>query len=163
MTTRRRCRRGAGVTLIELLMVVAILGLIGGMASIVAPATASHDLELVETQVRDAIQQARALARSQRLAHGVVFDTATERFAVVDEYGDAAIHPLTKGRYEVAFTGPGQPTGIDLASADFGPAGTTALFDGQGEPLEGGTLVVRKQDAVLTLSLDAATGLVQTL
>lgn len=162
MIRRHRGRApDAGVTLVELLLVVLILGLIGSMSALSAPATATHHLELVETQVRDAVDQARALARSQRLAHGVVFDTVAERFAVVDESGTPAVHPLTKGPYEVTFGGPGQLSGIDVASVDFGSAGTAALFDGQGDPLVGGTIVLRKQGAAITLALDAATGELQ--
>jgi len=150
--------RPAGFTLIELLVVVFIMGI---MALVAVPASGGgydQRLDLVEMQVKDAINRAAALARSTRVPHGVVFDTLGERFAVVDHSGVAVTDPLTKSSYIVDFTRPDQPNGIDVSSADFGTSGPAAVFDGQGLPVKGGTVVLKCHGSTRTMTLDQATG-----
>jgi len=151
-------RSNSGFTLFELLVVLAIMAI---MAFVAMPASgASYDqrLDLVEMQITDAIGRAQALARSTRLPFGVVFDTHNERFAVVDSTGVAVTDPLTRSDYIVGFDRPDQPKGIDVFTAAFGANGLAAIFDGQGLPVTGGTVVVRCHDSSRTLTLDQATG-----
>jgi prepilin-type N-terminal cleavage/methylation domain-containing protein len=147
-----------GFTLVELLVVLAIMGLLALVALPAAGAGQEQRLDLVELQVRDALERAQALARSTRSTHGVVFDTVKERFAVVDGSGTAVTDPLTRGDYVVEFDRPDQPASIDLSVADFGATGKAAVFDGQGLPVDGGEIVIACKGATRTLALDAATG-----
>ena len=151
-------RSDSGFTLFELLVVLAIMAI---MAVIAMPASgASYDqrLDLVEMQITDAFGRAQALARSTRTPYGVVFDVASERFAVVDAEGEAVTDPLTRSDYIVGFDRPDQPKGIDLFTAAFGANGAAAIFDGQGLPVNGGAVVVKCHDSTRTLTLDQATG-----
>ncbi|HEX5010505.1 MAG TPA: prepilin-type N-terminal cleavage/methylation domain-containing protein [Planctomycetota bacterium] len=151
-------RSHSGFTLIELLVVLAIMAIMAVVAMPAAGASYDQRLDLVEMQITDAIGRAQALARSTQLPFGVVFDASGERFAVVDSTGAAVTDPLTRSSYIVGFDRPDQPKGIDVFSAAFGANGAAAIFDGQGLPVSGGTVVVRCHGSTRTLTLDQATG-----
>ncbi len=155
---RCRHRREHGFTLLELTIVVMVLALMAAVAVTAAGSQDEQQLELSEIHMRDALDRARALARSQRSPHAVVFDESGNRFALVDESGGIVTDPLTRRPDVVDFTLPGAPQRIEVVSADFGTAGTAAIFDAQGVPLTGGTLVLRRGGVTHTLSFEAATG-----
>ena len=119
---------------------------------------AGFHLDMAEIQLRDACEWARRLAASQRRAHGVVFDVANERFAVVQEDGEEAVDPLTRKEYIVSFLGPNQSQGVDLLTADFGSTGSVAVFDANGIPYEGGTVQLKYQNTTRVLAIDPVTG-----
>lgn len=153
--------RQAGVTLLEMLLVVVILGIVAGTASMAAGEDSVVRLDLAAMQVRDTVDRARALAFSNRLAHGVVFDTNADRLALIDGDGNMVIDPLTQAPMLVEFTGVGQPQGVDITAAAFGDSGSSAIFDAQGVAVDAGSVVLEHGGQSVTLSLDAATGRMQ--
>ncbi len=155
--------RPQGFTLIELLIVVAIIGLLGIIAVPSSGTGYAFRLDAAEIQVRDAMNRAMHLARSTREPHGVVFDTSGNRFAVVDGDGEAVTDPLTKRGYIIDFARPDQPQGIAIVSAAFGANGTAAIFDGEGLPLEAGVVHLTCKTNQRQLSLDKATGQLESL
>lgn len=146
-----------GFTLIELLVVVVILGILAGLAGLSSDSGNADALELGTIQVQDAVERAQALAISTRSPHGVVFDTAGNRLAIVDNNGDEIVDPLTKRDYIVDFVAPGQP-GIGIDQAAFGAMGHAIVFDPQGVPLNGGQLTLSRKGVTLQLTLNPATG-----
>ena len=163
MTPVRTQRRTAGFTLLELLVTVVILGVLAGVLAMSTSGERGYTLDVVSLQVQDAVDRARTLARSNRTSHGLVFDTATDRIALADESGTIVTDAFTKKPYIIDFVTPGQPRGIDIASADFGSAGSAFLIDPQGVPVTGGTVVVTRGDVRRTFLFDAATGTVSSL
>lgn len=159
MVARRRRLRGSrshGFTLMELLVVVALLAIMGSIAMVSLDDGGAAAVDLARMQVQDTVATAQAMAASKRLAHGVVFDPDGDTYALVDADGEVVTDPITHQPYLVDLTAV-TPT-IDVVSADFGTAGAAILFDAQGVPVDGGTLVLRRDRATRTLTLDAATG-----
>jgi len=156
-TMRIHDRRQAGFTLVELLAVAVIIGVLAMIATSAWADSPEARLDLVQRQVEDALDHAKALSRANREAHGVVFEVSTERLAVVDEDGLAVEDPLSHGDYVLDFTGPQYPRNIDLVSVDFGDTVQAIVVGPEGRALSGGSLVVSFGDAQRTLTLDSAT------
>lgn len=156
--TKRGRSRSRAFTLVELLVVVALLGLIGSLAILSSSDGSQQALDLATLQIQDTVDRAKALAVSQREAHGVVFDVSGDRLALVDETGVAVDDPLTKRPLLIDFERPNQPDSIDITAASFGSAGETVLFDSQGQPMAGGTVTLARGKLSRTLTLDLATG-----
>lgn len=151
--------RMRGVTLVELMVVALVLAILVGVAAIPASADGgASGLDLAGIQLQDAFVTAQTLAYSLSEPHGVVFDVATERFAVVGPDGVAARDPLTHGEYSIDFTRVDQPRGVTIVSASFGATGSAGIFDGQGVPVTGGSVTLAKGSVTSTFVLDAATG-----
>ncbi len=156
----RRARRG--FTMVELLVVAMIVAVLAGVAIIPASVDSPEAaLDLAELQVQDAFAMARTMAYSLGVPHGVVFDPATERFAVVSQDGQAVQDPLTHGDYEIDFRHIEQPRGVSVLSASFGVTGAAGIMDGQGVPVAGGSVTLAKGGVTRTLVLDPATGKVE--
>ncbi len=151
-------RATAGVTLIEMLVVVAVLGLLTAVAGIPGGIDDATALDGAEIQLQDAFSVAQTLSYSLAEPHGVVFDTNNHRFAVVSQDGTPARDPLTHGPYVIEFSAPGQLAGVEIDSAGFGATGKAGIFDSGGVPVSGGQVTLSKGENSRTFVLDAATG-----
>jgi prepilin-type N-terminal cleavage/methylation domain-containing protein len=147
-----------GYTLVELLMVVVLIGLLASTAAMASGGQGESRLNLLETQLADALEFAQSRSQSTRTAHGVVFEPSSDRFGVIDEAGALVDDPLTRRAYVIDLHAPNQPYNLDLLSVDFGAAGSVLLFDSDGLPLTSGQVLIQCGNAARTLILDEATG-----
>lgn len=160
MSLSATARRQRGVTLLELLVVVALVAFMAAIAGIPVGQTEEQALELGQVQVEDALAGARSRAMSLRAPVGVAFDVVGDRFAVVDSDGTAIDHPLTHKPWIVTFAAPAQPNNLGIAAASFGATGTAIVYDGQGLPMAGGSVTLSAGTSTRVVTVSAATGLV---
>lgn len=148
---------GAGYTLIEIMMVVAILAIV---AAIVIPqAVEGSDLQALSaarTVVSD-LEYARDLSISLAQPITVAFDTAAESYRLTNASQDI-VHPITKApAYVVDFLHTPGLTRANLVTASFGGV-PSVTFDETGAPSSSGTVTVQLGSHLYTLTVAAATG-----
>lgn len=143
-------RRGAGFTLIELVMITAILAVV---ASIAAPryATSLHRYraDAAARHICAELMRARATARQTSDTFRVQFDLAEHRLLMPDTPGDHDTSPtvwLDRNPYHAR-----------LIQVDF-DGGVEASFDGYGQPAHGGTIVLRSGQTTRTITVHPVSG-----
>jgi prepilin-type N-terminal cleavage/methylation domain-containing protein len=150
-------RSGAGYSLIELLIVLAILGVIAGIAA----STLSRGRS--QTAAREAAERiaadlsfAQADAIARHAARVVTFDSAAERYEVGDGVG-VLMEPISHRPYQVdlAVLFPG--ANVDLSSPDFGGA-ANLRFESSGAPLAGGEVRLYAGDEGWRVQVGDVTG-----
>lgn len=154
-------RRASGYTLIEILLVITIIGIVGG---IVVPQILVTGQMGVQAATRIVISdlmyaQNEAIARQQPIS--VVFDPNNERYRLTDgtdtigvgwKGGDAA-----SGNYVVDFSDDKRFRQVDIASANFGGE-TTITFDDLGTPSSGGVIRLVYNGETYEISMSDFTG-----
>lgn len=147
---RRRLPRS--FTLAELVMVLALVGLLASMAwpRFAAATTRSR-----------ADGAARRMAADLRALRGIAWRSSQSASLSIDVNGDVYTfvdipdpdRPTATRQVRLA----DEPYVADLVSADFG-GDTTITFDGFGNPVSDGQIVLRVGDHVRTVKLDGETG-----
>ena len=151
-------RRQAGVTLIELLAIVVVMGFLAAIAVPAASVSYERKMDVLQLEVQDAIDHAQSLAYHTGLKHAVRLDTSAQWIAVVNEVGAPVVDPLTRKPFVVRFTpAPGQPTGAFMTSAQFGFDRPLILFNSKGDLEYEGTLSLSAGKYQRLLSLNSAT------
>jgi prepilin-type N-terminal cleavage/methylation domain-containing protein len=133
---RRRAGRRRGVTLLELLLVLAIVAVFAAMA---APrygrASARYRLDLAARRVATDLRLAQTHAKAASSSRTVMFSAGTEQYQLLNVPAlDGAV-----GSYTVFLSA--EPYRVDLVWADFGGA-AQITFNGWGLPGAGGTVVI---------------------
>ncbi|MHC4844835.1 MAG: prepilin-type N-terminal cleavage/methylation domain-containing protein [Planctomycetota bacterium] len=149
-------RHQAGHTVIELLVVVAVLMFLAGI--VIPSGTVSDDrkLDTLQLQLQDAMDHAKSLAYHSGSVHGVRVDATGNWFAVVNEVGIPIDDPLSHGDYVIRLDSPGQPNGIKLDYANFGTR-PVAVFNEKGVLEEGGQINISTKSSVRWLFANTAT------
>lgn len=153
---RCRCRllrRVEGLTLIELVIVIAILAI---MSAIALPRFANamrvHRLDAASRRLAGDLRAARAAAIMGRTSRVVEFDVAGQWYALMDE-----ADPLVAAKGYPASLSDEAYAGISLTVADFNGQ-DTVTFDRFGVPDEGGTVVISDGDRAATVTVSSTTG-----
>jgi prepilin-type N-terminal cleavage/methylation domain-containing protein len=164
-----------GYTLIEMLMVVAILGIAGAM---VIPSLGSTSVLKVQGALRSIVSditfaQCDAVAFQEKRA--IVFDVDHSAYSLVQVPGntvDVATNTMydaarVSGKWKVDFTQDTRFGDARITAVDFGGGAQNLIFDGLGGPIAdpssnnpgpGGTITVAGSGASWTITVEAFTG-----
>jgi len=149
-------RNQSGHTILELLVVVAVLIV---LAAIVLPsATVGDDrkLDTLQLALQDAIDHSQALSYHEGAPYGVRFSTVGQWFAVVNEVGVPIDDRLSHGDYLIRLKSPDMPKNCSIEHAMFG-ARPLAVFDSKGILMHSGQIRLRSGDTQRWLICDTAT------
>ncbi len=155
MNVSRRDSR-AGFSILELLVVMAIMAMLTAIAMPSSGLSTKRKLDTLQIQLQDAVNHAKSLAYHRGEPFGVKMHVAKEYFAVVDKTGTPVEDPLSHGDYVIRIKHPGQPTGLDLVSAAF-PNRPTLAFNEKGVLTNGGIMDVSANGDLRRLTIDTAT------
>jgi prepilin-type N-terminal cleavage/methylation domain-containing protein len=173
----------AGVTLVEMLVVVAILALTAGIALPTSDVLDTVHSNAGASEVTQAIRFAQREAIRTSAWHTVKLDPAAQTLRVfrltasgAEDSGNPVLHPIDKKKYDVAFgaSGPTHATitlvdfdyegagNANLPFVSFGPDGTPALMTGPGgkdiKPMKVGLVGIKSPSGQRTLAVDIVTG-----
>lgn len=149
-------RRTQGHTLLELLVVVAILMVLAAIAMPASSDTPERKLDTAQLAMQDALDRAQSLSTTTAGVFGVRFDADGDWFCVVDEHGVPVDDPLSHKPYLVELAKPGEPPNVLIDSADFN-GHCVAVFNEKGVMQFGGQVHMRCSTTLRWLSIDTAT------
>ncbi|MED5330239.1 MAG: prepilin-type N-terminal cleavage/methylation domain-containing protein [Planctomycetota bacterium] len=163
MTSKGSDHVRSGHTLLELLVVVAIMTILAGVVLPSASPSAERQLDTVQRAIQDALDLARSHATSTGFPHGVRFSTEGKGwFAVLEQGGFPTEDPLTHGEYVVRFWEPGFPRGVVLKEVIFGSR-SIAVFDEKGILNTSGLIRLRAGTTERVLSLNTTNTQLETV
>jgi pilin/secretion family protein with methylation motif len=150
-------RRTQGHTLLELLVVVAILMVLAAIAMPSSSDTPDRKLDTTQLAMQDALDRAQSLATTTAAVFGVRFDIDDDWFCVIDENGVPVDDPLSHKPYLVKLALPGEPPNVYIDSVDFN-GHVVAVFNEKGVMQYGGQVHLRCSTTLRWLSIDTASG-----
>ena len=180
---RHRTIRQTGVTLPEMLMVVAIVALTAGIAIPTSNPLATIGSGAGAAEVVQAIRFAQREAIRTGAWHTVRIDPGTQTLRVyrltssgTEDTSNPVVHPIDKRKYDVAFSasGPTRATIVlvdfdyngggntNLNTVSFGPDGTPALLTGSKssdvKAMDAGVVGIKSGAGQRNLVVDNVTG-----
>lgn len=115
--------RENGFTLLEIMIVVAILGIVAGVAMPDLSSTDSKKLDMAAQVIAEAIVFARTDAIRKKIPHGINTDIVNDRIRVYSLATHTAVfdvyHPIDKKKYDIQLKTDAQLAGVDIVSAYF--------------------------------------------
>ena len=149
-------------TLVEVLIVVAIMGLIGALVVPQMLAAGTLTIQAAARMVIADILYAQNDAIARQSPRRVVFDPANNRYTLTDSAGTALTVPWKGGaaqNYVVDLTADSRFQGVTLAQVNFGGTNSSVLeFDDMGAPLAGGTIDLVFDNTRYRITVAAFTG-----
>jgi type IV fimbrial biogenesis protein FimT len=150
--SRSRSRRPSGFTLVELVLVMAILAIVAGIAAPrYATATARFRVDAAARRIGADLGLARARAQTTSAPVTVRFDVGGNSYEML-----STASPLAGAANYVTVMSE-EPYQAKLVSATFGGS-SDMTFDGYGRPASSGTVVVKVGSVSKTITVDAGTG-----
>ncbi|MCX5656306.1 MAG: hypothetical protein NTY65_16845 [Planctomycetota bacterium] len=158
----------AAFTLVEILIVVLVLMI---AAAIVIPNIGSADDSqaiAAAAILQSDLEVARSMAMTTQVPHSVVFSLDRQSYKVVANYTGVAYtaavainHPVLNKLYEVRLNGLNGMGLVSVTSVAFGvPPQQYVTFQSLGDPVAAGSVVLRAGNIIMTVSVEAMTGIV---
>ena len=148
--------RESGHTIVELLVVVAVLVILAGIVLPSSSLGEDRKLDTLQLSIQDAIDHAQSLSYHEGVPYGVRFSVKGQWFGVANEVGVPVDDPLTHGDYVMRLKSPDMPSNCTLDYALFGVRPLIA-FDSKGILVQPGEVHLRCGSTERWLSCDAAT------
>ena len=164
MTSVVQTDRASGFTLAELLIVLAVIGIVAGVvvpaAINLSPSQALAAARFIAADLRYVRSRAVVLGRPLT----VRFDLSAQQYTVSDADG-VIMHPWAgserfEGKFVVSLNKGTPFPGVRMESADFGGRNWFS-FGPLGDPVDCGTLTVRQGRATAVVRVEPGTGLVR--
>ncbi len=160
--------RKNGFTLIELVMLVLVIGIMSlFVATDFINAVSLNKLEAARWRLKSDIGYAQALAVTQQVNHGIIFNPSTESYSLYRQnVGTLVTDPLTSSDFIVNYQTDAVLKGIEIESVNFGSPATERLeFNQWGVPSDGtqiltsdGSVTLRYQGRTVSIAVAKNTG-----
>jgi type II secretion system protein H len=153
-----------GFTIIEILIVVVIIAIAAAMVIPLASSGASTQVRSAANTIAADLEYAKSMAISRGQNFSVLFDAATESYSIKDQNGNVISHPVRKGfDYTIDFRN-GRLSKVDIVSAAFDATSEVEFdylgspYDGDGNPLNSGTISLQAGSTTMTVNVEPVTG-----
>ena len=159
-TPRMRSRRPGGYTLIEVLLTVAILGLIGAAVVPSMLNAGSLGVQAAARVIVSDLLYAQNEAIAQQLTRGVVFDVASDSYRLTDEFDNTLTAPWINGQannYRIDFTTDRRFKDVTITAVDFN-GGNVIEYDSLGTPSTGGSVTIQFDRRSFRIDVASFTG-----
>lgn len=160
-------RRGCGFTLIEILIVVAIIAITAMMGIPMMTSAASMQIRSASNLIASDMEYAKSMAISRGQYYSVVFDKTTECYRIEDQDGSTISHPVKKGfDYVINFTSDSRLDKVDIVDVDFDTTDTVKFdylgspYNGSGNSLNNGVITLAAGGVTVTINVEAVTGFI---
>ena len=178
---RRSCRAGApdrrrvlsdgcgdgAFTLVEILVVIVILAIAAATVIPMMSSAGSIQIRSAAQMIAADLEYAKSMAISRGQNYSVVFNAGADSYAIQDQGGTVIAHPVKKGfTYVVDFANDARLNRVDIAAANFDGTSTVKFdylgspYDGDGNPLNSGSVTLQADTVTMTISVEAVTGYV---
>jgi type II secretion system protein H len=158
-------RRGSGFTLIEILIVVAIIAIAAMVVVPMVGSAASMQIRSAANMIAADMEYAKSMAISRGQNFSVVFDKTTEGYSIKDQSGSTITHPVKKGfEYVVNFRNDGRLNKVDIVDVDFDSTNEVRFdylgspYNGSGNPLNSGIIHLQAGITSMTVTVEPVTG-----
>jgi prepilin-type N-terminal cleavage/methylation domain-containing protein len=153
-----------GFTLVEILIVVAIIAIAGMMAIPLMSSGGSMQVRSAANVIAGDLEYAKSLSISRGQKYGVVFDKNNESYQIEDEGGNVILHPVKKGfPYVVDFRN-SELRKVDIVAVNFDSTSKVTFdyigspYNGNGTPLNSGTISLQAGTGTVMVHVEAVTG-----